>query len=96
MLQHLPLKSDFQENEAVLKCLYGLYQQGNPILRQNLDTVIKVAVHIYHNKQTEKDEVSNLLNEFLQTVNTNFPQEFGSVVSSMGPEVTESVKKLFN
>lgn len=95
-MRHLPLKYDFQENEAILKCLYGLYQQGHPQLRENLETVIKIIVHIYHNNQTANDDVTNLLNEFLQTVNGNFPQEFANVVSSMGKDVTESVQILFN
>lgn len=96
MLQHLPLKFDFQENESILKCLYGLYRQGNQLFMQNLNLIIKIVVHIYHNKETPNDDVNIVLNEFLQTINSNFPQEFANVVSSMGNDVTQNVQNLFN
>lgn len=73
-----------------------MYQQGNQLLRENLNLIIKIVVHIYHNKETPNDDVTNLLNEFLQTINSNFPQEFANVVSSMGNEVTQNVQNLFN
>lgn len=53
-LQKLPLRDDFQENEAVIKCFATLYQQGNPVLKQHLGDVMKAAVHVYY-----KDEAPN-------------------------------------
>lgn len=80
----------------MLNCFFGLYQQGNQIVKENLVTIIKIAATICHKKQTNSEEVLNVLKEFLQTVNKDFPQEFVAVVSSLGPEVTESLSKLFN
>lgn len=40
-------------------------------------------------------EISNLAVEFLKTVNRDFAEEFAKSVSSLGPEVTASVQKLF-
>ncbi|KAJ8924603.1 hypothetical protein NQ315_000753 [Exocentrus adspersus] len=95
-LQKLPLRDDFQENESVIKCFFTLYQQGNPILRQHLSDVIKVAVHIYYKDQTPNEDVKNILVEFLKTVNQDFAEEFANSVSSLGPEATESIHKLFS
>ncbi|XP_018577628.1 importin-4 [Anoplophora glabripennis] len=95
-LQKLPLRDDFQENEAVTKCFFSLYQQGNPILRQHLSDVIKVAVHIYYKDQSPTEDVKKILVEFLKTINQDFAEEFANSVSSLGPEVTESIQKLFS
>ncbi|XP_049818951.1 importin-4-like isoform X2 [Aethina tumida] len=95
LLNHLPLRSDFDENEAVINCFVNLYQSGNPIFQQHLAGVCKVAAHIYHKNQTEKDSVKAILIEFLKTINRDFGDVFASSVSSLGPEVTESVQKLF-
>lgn len=54
-MQHLPLKVDFLENEAIVKCFYSLYQQGNPVLKEQLASVIKIVVHIYYKKETSND-----------------------------------------
>ncbi|KAF5282240.1 hypothetical protein FQA39_LY17660 [Lamprigera yunnana] len=54
-VERLPLREDFQENEAIVKSFYGLYQQGNSILRQHLEGVIKIVAHIYSNNQTTNE-----------------------------------------
>ncbi|KAJ8957095.1 hypothetical protein NQ318_007310 [Aromia moschata] len=95
-LQKLPLRDDYQENEAVIKCFFSLYQQGNPILRQHLADVIKVSVHVYYKDQTPSEDVKKLLIEFLKTVNRDFSEEFASAVSALGAEATESIHKLFS
>lgn len=95
LIQHLPLAFDFTENEAIVKCLYGLYQQGNTVLRSHLVDVIKIITHIYYKKQAITDEIANLVIEFLKTINRDFPEEFSSTVSSCGQEVTDSIKNLF-
>ncbi|KAJ3660491.1 hypothetical protein Zmor_004938 [Zophobas morio] len=94
-IQRLPLREDFQENEAVIKCFFGLYRQGNSVLRDHLSDVIKIVVQIYQRKQFPNDETQNLLVEFIKTVNRDFSEEFGNAVSSLGPEVTESLQNLF-
>ncbi|XP_056634376.1 importin-4-like [Diorhabda carinulata] len=95
-LQKLPLRDDFQENEAVVKCFYSLYQQGNSVLKQHLVDVIKVLVHIYYKGQTPNDDIKNVLGEFIKTINRDFPQEFANSVSSLEPAATESIQKLLS
>ncbi|CAG9821795.1 unnamed protein product [Phaedon cochleariae] len=56
-LQKLPLRDDFQENEAVINCFYSLYQQGNPVFRQHLPGVINTAVHVFYKEQTPNEEM---------------------------------------
>lgn len=46
-MDRLPLKKDFQENMAIVRCFYALYQQGNSVLKQHLPKVIQVVVHLY-------------------------------------------------
>ncbi|KAK4877680.1 hypothetical protein RN001_010186 [Aquatica leii] len=95
-MERLPLREDFQENEAVVKCFYGLYQQGNVVLRQHLEGVIKVIAHIYANQQTSNDETKQIVMEFLKIMNRDFSQEFANAANSLGPTVTESLQKLLS
>ncbi|XP_050295458.1 importin-4-like [Anthonomus grandis grandis] len=95
-LQKLPLRDDFQENEAVIKCFATLYQQGNPVIKRHLSDVIKAAVHVYWKEQTPNDETKQILTELIKTLNRDFPQEFAQVVNSFGPEATESIQKLLS
>ena len=50
-LQRLPLREDFEEHSAVLKCFGHLYQLGHPILLKHLMDVIKICCSILHDKQ---------------------------------------------
>ncbi|KAG5874324.1 hypothetical protein JTB14_016355 [Gonioctena quinquepunctata] len=95
-LQKLPLRDDFQENEAVINCFYSLYHQGNPILRQHLTDVIKVAINIYHKDQCPSNEVKGVLSDFLKNVNRDFSEEFGISLSSFEPAAIESVRQVFS
>lgn len=126
-MQKLPLRDDFQENEAVIKSFATLYQQGSQVLKQHLGDVIKVAVHVYYKDQSPNDgkselrqyllsflfyfytrqailtktnhsmivlETKHILTELIKTLNRDFSQEFGQIVSSLGPEATESIRSL--
>lgn len=55
LLRHLPLRDDYQENVAVVKCFFTLYQQGNDVLRAHLSSVIKIIAEVLHKKQTPDD-----------------------------------------
>jgi hypothetical protein len=46
LMQNIPLKKDFAENETVIKCLYGLWQQQNPLLAQNLPHIVQLLATI--------------------------------------------------
>lgn len=94
-IQRLPLREDFEENQAVINCLFGLYQQGNQIIKQHLTDVIKILAHIYYKDQIPDDETRATLVEFLKIINRDFAADFANCVSSLGPEVTESLQKLF-
>ncbi|VEN33574.1 unnamed protein product [Callosobruchus maculatus] len=95
-LQKLPLRDDFQENEAVIKCFCVLYQQGNPVLRQHLTDVIKISTHVYYKEQTPRDDVKEVLIDFLQTMNRDFPEDFKNAVSSLGQDAMDAVNSLFS
>ena len=95
-MERLPLREDFQENEAVIKCFYSLYQQGNTVLRQHLTGVAKIVAHIYANAQTSNDETKQLVIEFLKIMNRDFNQEFAVAVNSLGSSVTEKLQHLLS
>ncbi|XP_030751473.1 importin-4-like [Sitophilus oryzae] len=95
-LQKLPLRDDFQENEAVIKCFATLYQQGNPLLKQHLGDVMKVAVHIYYKDQTPNDDSKHILIEFIKQLSRDFAQDFEHAVNSLGPDATSSIQKLLS
>lgn len=95
-LQKLPLRDDFQENEAVIKCFATLYQQGNPVLKQHLGDVMKVAVHIYYKDQTPNDDSKHILIEFIKQLSRDFAQDFEHAVNSLGPDATSSIQKLLS
>ncbi|XP_017781860.1 PREDICTED: importin-4-like [Nicrophorus vespilloides] len=82
LIQHLPLKTDFQENEAIVKCLFKLYKEENPVLRTHLESVSKVIVHIYSNKQFSDKESENLTNQFMETLVNDFPQVFNPIFAA--------------
>lgn len=50
-LQRLPLREDFEEHSAVLKCFGHLYQLGHPVLLKHLGDVIKICCSILHDSQ---------------------------------------------
>ncbi|CAH1164397.1 unnamed protein product [Phyllotreta striolata] len=95
-IQKLPLRDDFQENEAVVNCLCSLYQQGNQVLKEHLVDVIKVLVHIYYKDQAPNNDVKTTLGEFIKTINRDFPQELGNAVSSLEPNAAECIQKLLS
>lgn len=39
-------------------------------------------------------ETKHILTELIRTLNRDFSQEFGQIVSSLGPEATESIRSL--
>lgn len=51
-VQHLPLREDFDENEAVFRCFSCLYQQGHQQLVKHLPNIINMSIGVLHNKQT--------------------------------------------
>lgn len=51
MLDKLPLKEDFEEHEAVVKCLAHLYQLGHPALTPHIPALIRVCCLIIHEKK---------------------------------------------
>ncbi|CAG9770533.1 unnamed protein product [Ceutorhynchus assimilis] len=95
-IQKLPLRDDFQENEAVIKCFAMLYQQGNPVLKQHLGDVMKACVHVYYKDQTPNEDTKHILIEFIKTLNRDFAQDFAHAVSSLGPEATGAIQKLLS
>lgn len=54
-MDRLPLKVDYEENEAVVKALSLLFNQRSPLLEQNIDKVTRILVHIVIENQIPND-----------------------------------------
>ncbi|EEB17594.1 Importin-4, putative [Pediculus humanus corporis] len=92
-LQRLPLREDFEEHSAVLKCFGHLYQLGHPILLKHLMDVIKICCSILHDKQG-KEDVLAMTCEFLRMCQKDFPVEFSNVLQSVPGEVSAKISGL--
>ncbi|KAK9877960.1 hypothetical protein WA026_020178 [Henosepilachna vigintioctopunctata] len=95
-LQHLPLRDDFQENEAVIKCFCLLYQNGNPVIRENIETVSKVSIHILTKDQTPNDKTRNILHTLLKSIRQDFVSEFNSIASQLDLKSMEILHQVLN
>lgn len=99
LLQHLPLKTDFEENVAIVNCFIHLYREGVPIFLNHIREIIKITAHIYHNREncdTCNSDDTKLLVELVKKLNSDFPQEFAEVVPTLGPEATSSFQQLLS
>ncbi|KAK6629085.1 hypothetical protein RUM43_002902 [Polyplax serrata] len=94
-LQRLPLREDFEEHSAVLKCFGHLYQLGHPILLKHLGDVIKVCCSILNDNQG-KPEVLIMACEFLKTCQKDFPAEFTNVLQGVPGEISAKINGLLS
>lgn len=54
-VQYLPLREDFEENQAVFRCLDVIYRQGNDNLIPLLGRVLIVGLQVLYKKQHNSD-----------------------------------------
>lgn len=73
-IQKLPLRDDFQENEAVINSFFTLYQQGNAVIKKYLSEVIKVSAFIYYKNQTPNDGKCVMYSRFFYAIKRLFSE----------------------
>ncbi|XP_027206682.2 importin-4 [Penaeus vannamei] len=82
----LPLREDFAENPTVFECFLVLYRMQHPLLAQNLVPILRLAALIYTTKQAD-DKTNQLIQEFVASVNRDFPDQVSSLAQNLEPEL---------
>ncbi|XP_055534571.1 importin-4-like [Wyeomyia smithii] len=81
-VQYLPLREDFEENQAVFRCLDVIYRQGNDNLIPLLGRVLIIGLQVLYKKQHNSDECRDLIFNFIKQISKDFPDKFTEVVRS--------------
>uniref|UniRef100_A0A6B2EDB2 Putative karyopherin importin beta 3 n=1 Tax=Phlebotomus kandelakii TaxID=1109342 RepID=A0A6B2EDB2_9DIPT len=85
-VQYLPLRTDFDENLAVFKCLHIAYQQGQQVLVELMERIAFLALHVLQKKEYSTDETRDYIYNFVQQIRQDFPEQYGKVVTN-NPEL---------
>ncbi|KAG7189765.1 hypothetical protein KM043_017429 [Ampulex compressa] len=95
-VNQLPLKEDFEENKAVFKSVLTLYQAGHAILKQHIRLLLKVAVSVLHEKKATDDETKNLIREFVESAQRDFPNDWNALCAELPGEITANIQHIFS
>ncbi|KAI9106207.1 ARM repeat-containing protein [Phlyctochytrium arcticum] len=88
VMQHLPLKKDFQENEPVFRCIVYLLQNNNPYLLSNMPGLLNVFVQVLGPPETQLTESTRAsIIGLLQSLKSNHSDSFQTMIAGLGPEV---------
>ncbi|XP_055703299.1 importin-4-like [Phlebotomus papatasi] len=85
-VQYLPLRTDFDENLAVFKCLNVAYHQGQQVLVDLMEHIAFVALQVLQKKEYSSDETRDYIFNFVQQIRRDFPEQYGKVVTN-NPEI---------
>uniref|UniRef100_A0A1B0EXU4 Importin N-terminal domain-containing protein n=1 Tax=Lutzomyia longipalpis TaxID=7200 RepID=A0A1B0EXU4_LUTLO len=85
-VQYLPLRTDFDENSAVFKCLHVAYQQGQQVLVELMERIAFVALQVLQKKEYSNDETRDYIYNFVQQIRQDFPEQYGKVITN-NPEI---------
>ncbi|XP_071092179.1 importin-4-like [Haliotis cracherodii] len=85
IMQCLPLKEDMEEWTTIFTCLLQLYSQGNEHVIKLLPQILKLIASIL-GSDTVKQDIQQLLVQFVQTVASAYPAVFTEVKTSVEPE----------
>lgn len=93
LISYLPLRQDFAENDFVFQALELIYKQGDEVLLQYLEIVIKTALSVLNKKEYSKDIVRDQIFAFVKQIRNDFPEKFNNVVNS-DAEISNFVQSL--
>ncbi|XP_063703113.1 importin-4-like [Culicoides brevitarsis] len=94
-IQYLPLREDFDENQAIFKAFALVYQQGNDALLPLMDKISVIGLTALAKKQYSEDETRDIITSFLRQVAQDFPAKFQEAANS-DPELLAFVQQNFN
>ncbi|XP_060081049.1 importin-4-like [Ylistrum balloti] len=85
VMQCLPLKEDFEENETVYKCLIELYSSCDEEILKQTPKLLEVASQVLGSEGL-KDETQSLLVQMVKMIHKQFPNDFQAIAKSLSPE----------
>ncbi|XP_033755786.1 importin-4-like [Pecten maximus] len=85
IMQCLPLKEDFEENETVYKCLAELYSSGDGEILKQTPKLLEVVSQVLGSEGL-KDETQSMLIQTVKLMHKQFPDDFKAITQSLSPE----------
>src|SRR5690554_4869151 len=80
----LPLKSDFEENEPVYTFLFGLLQEQNAWLFNNISQLLAIFIQVLSSPDELKPHTRQQMVEIIKALNSQFPA-LNIGATSLGP-----------
>lgn len=85
LLQCLPLKDDFEENDPVYSCIIELFSDQHPLIRQYLPQLLDVFSQVLPSSTLQEGNRAGLIS-MIQTIQQQSPQRFQNILAEMPPE----------
>ncbi|KAK2723477.1 importin-4-like isoform X2 [Artemia franciscana] len=95
LLKNLPLRKDTVENMSVFRCFQFLYNHGHPLLRDNLNQILDIAVKTLLNQKLDK-EPKDVIRQFLHSIEKDFPTEFGGYMATVPQDALQKIHQVIN
>jgi hypothetical protein len=83
LLNAMPLKRDFAENETVFDCLFELFRQHFPLIYQNLPKLIGIFADVLEAPDQLKLESRQTLVDLLKNLSSQDANSFASIVQAL-------------
>ncbi|XP_037819285.1 importin-4 [Lucilia sericata] len=93
LLQHLPLREDFDENASIFKCFKLLYIQCREAITPSIEQILAIAIHVLYKKEFVDQETCENAVGLVKEIRENYPDNF-SVVANSNPEVLQFLQTL--
>ncbi|KAI8824519.1 armadillo-type protein [Fimicolochytrium jonesii] len=95
VLDNLPLKKDYEENEPVYRCILHLVRTNNPLLLQNMPKLLNIFAQALSPPEGQlKDNTRAEILELLTTLKTHHLESFQTMVAGMDPAHAQSLAVL--
>nr|XP_058944233.1 importin-4-like [Pocillopora verrucosa] len=85
LLQCLPLKEDFEENDPVYSCIIELFSDQHPLIRQYLPQLLAIFSQVLPS-DTLQDGIRSGLVSVIQNIHQQSPQRFQNILAEMPQE----------
>lgn len=85
LLQCLPLKEDFEENDPVYSCIIELFSDQHPLIRQYLPQLLAVFSQVLPS-DTLQDGIRSGLVSVIQKIHQQSPQRFQNILAELPQE----------
>lgn len=93
LLQHLPLREDFDENASIFKCLKLLYIQARDVIAPSIEQILAIAIHVLYKEEfVDQDTYDNAIG-LLKEIRENYPDKFVAV-SNSNPDILQFLQTL--